>query len=147
MSERRLVILAEGQFGFHTAKTAVGVMRFGSDPVVAVLDSTNAGRTAGEVLGMAGPRWDVPIVATLAEALTIDPRPTALLIGIAPTGGRLPPAWRAMILAALQARDAARAVTLAEEHNQSSIRHLRGSMTSSHDTRRLPLVRRATDAA
>jgi uncharacterized NAD-dependent epimerase/dehydratase family protein len=103
VTERRLVILAEGQFGFHSAKTAVGVMRFGSDQVVAVLDTSNAGRTAGQVLGMVGPRWDVPIVATLAEALAFDPTPTALLIGIAPTGGRLPHAWRATILSALQA--------------------------------------------
>ncbi|MFB3817593.1 MAG: GntR family transcriptional regulator [Candidatus Methylomirabilales bacterium] len=39
-------------------------------------------------------------------------------------------AQHAAILAALQARDAARAVALAEEHNQSSIRHLRGRMQS-----------------
>jgi DNA-binding GntR family transcriptional regulator len=37
-------------------------------------------------------------------------------------------AQHAAILAALQARDAARAVALAEEHNQSSIQHLRGRM-------------------
>ncbi len=103
MSERRLVILAEGQFAFHSAKTAVGVMRYGPDPVVAVLDASQAGRTAGEVLGMTGPRWTVPIVATLDEALTMEPAPTALLIGIAPTGGRLPKTWRATILEALDA--------------------------------------------
>jgi len=103
VAERRLVVLAEGQFGFHSAKTAIGVMRFGPDPVVAVLDATNVGRTAGEVVGLSGPRFTAPIVATLAEALALDPPPTALLVGIAPTGGRLPDAWRTIILDALAA--------------------------------------------
>ena len=101
--DRRLAILAEGQFSPHAGKTAVGVLRYGPDPVVAVLDSTRAGLTAADVLGLRGARFDVPIVADLRTALTRDPRPTALLIGIAPTGGRLPAAWRATILEAIAA--------------------------------------------
>ena len=41
---RRLVILTEGQFGVHHAKTAIGVIRYGHDEIVAVLDSSMAGR-------------------------------------------------------------------------------------------------------
>jgi len=95
--ERRLVILTEGQFAAHNAKTAFGVIRFGTDPVVAVLDSTIAGRNVSDWL----PGHDIPAVATLDEALALRRPPTALLIGIAPTGGRLPAEWRATILAAL----------------------------------------------
>ena len=98
--ERRLVILTEGQFGAHNAKTATGVMRYGRDTVVALLDSAIAGHNAQEFLGP-DPRFDVVAVATLAQAL--ERRPTALLIGIAPTGGKLPPAWRTTILAAIEA--------------------------------------------
>ena len=83
---RRLVILAEGYFGDSHAKTAYGVIRFGRDRVVAVLDSSQAGRDVDEFL----PGHPAPIVATLAEALALTPRPDALLIGIAPTGGKLP---------------------------------------------------------
>lgn len=101
MADRRLVILAEGQFSHHTAKTAVGVLRYGADPVVAVLDSGNVGRTAGAVLGLAGERFATPVVASLEDALRLEPAPTVLLIGIAPIGGRLPEAWRATILTAL----------------------------------------------
>jgi len=96
---RRLAILTEGQFGFHSAKTAMGVIRFGSDPVVAVLDSTIAGRSVADWL----PGHDIPIVASLADALALPEPPTALLIGIAPTGGRLPVSWRATILEATRA--------------------------------------------
>ncbi len=96
---RRLVILTEGEFGPHHAKTAIGVIRYATDRTVAVLDSTIAGRNVGEWL----PGHDVPIVATLAEALALPEPPDTLLIGIAPTGGRLPDAWRAAILEAIAA--------------------------------------------
>jgi uncharacterized NAD-dependent epimerase/dehydratase family protein len=101
---RRIVILAEGQFGPHHGKTAMGVLRYGPDPVVAVIDSTKAGRNVREWLGDA-PRFDVPIVASLDEALahgrTTGMAARALLIGIAPTGGKLPQSWRDTILAAI----------------------------------------------
>jgi D-glutamate N-acetyltransferase len=96
-AERRLVILTEGQFAAHHAKTAFGVIRYGKEPIVAVLDSSIAGRNAAEWL----PGHDIPAVATLREALALPRPPTALLIGIAPTGGRLPAEWRATILEAL----------------------------------------------
>ena len=99
--DRRLVILAEGNFGFHHGKTAMGVIRFGTDKVVAVVDSTQAGRNVREWLGDSG-RYDIPIVASLNDALGFIPRATGLLIGIAPTGGRLPDDWRASILAAIR---------------------------------------------
>jgi uncharacterized NAD-dependent epimerase/dehydratase family protein len=99
---RRLVILVEGQFAAHDAKTAIGVIRYGPDPVVAVLDSTRAGGNVRQLLGD-DPRFDIPIVATLDEALRQPEPPTALLIGIAPTGGRLPASWRATIFRAIEA--------------------------------------------
>jgi D-glutamate N-acetyltransferase len=99
-SPRRLAILAEGNFGFHHGKTAVGVIRYGPDEVVAVIDSTQAGGNVSAIL----PGHDIPIVASLADALAQEPRPDTLLIGIAPTGGKLPASWRAQILEAIRAR-------------------------------------------
>jgi uncharacterized NAD-dependent epimerase/dehydratase family protein len=96
---RRLVILTEGQFSVHDAKTAMGVIRYGSDEIVALLDSTMAGHNLSESL----PGKDVPFVATLREALDRPVKPDGLLIGIAPTGGKLPPAWRAILLEAIEA--------------------------------------------
>jgi uncharacterized NAD-dependent epimerase/dehydratase family protein len=75
------------------------VIRYGRDDVVAVLDSTKAGQNVKAYL----PGNDIPIVATLGEALALPNPPDALLIGIAPTGGRLPDAWRAVILEAIAA--------------------------------------------
>jgi len=91
---RRLIILTEGQTDPIEAKTAVAVMRYGKDEVVALLDSTQVGKTAQQLLGVGG---DIPIVARLDDAPTAD----TLLIGIAPAGGRLPSAWRATLLDAI----------------------------------------------
>ena len=96
---RRLLILTEGQFRAHNAKTAMGVIRYGTDEIVALLDSSIAGHNVNEWL----PGHDIPAVGTLSEALAMPNPPNTLLIGIAPTGGRLPDDWRGIIIAALRA--------------------------------------------
>jgi len=95
---RRLVILTEGH-GIDDAKTATGVIRYGRDDVVAILDSTMVGRNVNESI----PGHDIPFVGRLSDALDGTVRPDGLLLGIAPTGGKLPPAWRAIILEAIDA--------------------------------------------
>ena len=89
----RFVILTAGFTNPHTAKTAVAMLRYRGEEVVALYDDTQAGRTAGELLGVGGA---TPIVGSL-EGLSAD----SLLIGIAPPGGRIPPPWRSVILEAL----------------------------------------------
>ncbi len=97
---RRIAILAEGAFSWHNAKTAVGVIRYGKDPVVAVIDSTKAGQDVSQALG--GPVGaGVPVIKDINEALTYQP--DVLLIGIAPKGGALPEAWRWQLLKAIDA--------------------------------------------
>ena len=98
MSER-LAIFAEGLFESHSGKTAHGVIRYGNRDVVAVVDSTNAGRTAAEIEPFCV--RDVPVVAGVADA--IERGATTLLIGVAPTGGKLDPAWRPALLEAIEA--------------------------------------------
>jgi uncharacterized NAD-dependent epimerase/dehydratase family protein len=95
----RLAIFAEGLFARHSGKTGHGVIRYGTREVLAVVDSTEAGRTAGEVEPFC--LHPVPIVATVREA--IDMGATVLLIGVAPTGGKLDPAWRPALLEAIEA--------------------------------------------
>jgi uncharacterized NAD-dependent epimerase/dehydratase family protein len=90
-ARRRYAILAEGRL--REAKTAHGVLRYGGDEVVAVLDSTLAGRTVGDAMPnlLPDPGRDAPVVATLEEALAHGP--TSVLVGVAPAGGRLPGEW------------------------------------------------------
>jgi uncharacterized NAD-dependent epimerase/dehydratase family protein len=65
--------------------------------VVAVLDSTRAGRTAHECVGVGG---DLPVVGDLDDAHRLGAE--ALLVGIAPQGGELPAPFRAVVLGALE---------------------------------------------
>jgi uncharacterized NAD-dependent epimerase/dehydratase family protein len=61
------------------------VLRYGRDPVVAILDSEHAGETVERL----------PVVGTVADALPY--RPTTALVGVATQGGRFPPAWRELL--------------------------------------------------
>jgi uncharacterized NAD-dependent epimerase/dehydratase family protein len=97
--ERRYAILAEGWFANRSAKTAHGLVRYGKDEVVAVVDSTLAGERVADVLPDLG--RDAPIVGTLEEALELSP--TSVLVGLAPAGGRLPAEWMETLRAAAQA--------------------------------------------
>ena len=93
---KRVAILAEGRFEPHYGKTAMGVIRYGRDEVVAVIDSTHAPGDVGDVVGVGR---GIPIVASLGEALAHDP--SALLIGVAPAGGDIPTEWRPVLAQAL----------------------------------------------
>ena len=99
--ERRYAVLAEGRF--PQAKTAHGVLRYGRDEVVAVLDSTLAGQTVAGAMPnlLSDPGRDAPIVATLEEALAHGP--TSMLVGVAPAGGRLPEEWVQILRGASEA--------------------------------------------
>jgi uncharacterized NAD-dependent epimerase/dehydratase family protein len=95
---KRLLILADGDLGVFSAKTATSLIRYRPDDVVGVLDRQHAGQTTREVLGVPAA---VPIVATMAEGLALGP--DTLVIGIAPAGGGLPEPWRETIRTALGA--------------------------------------------
>ena len=96
---QRIAILAEGSFGVLESKTATVLVRYLPDNVVAVIDSANAGRDTSEIIEIGE---GIPIVRDLAEAMRFNP--TMLAIGIAPPGGELPYAWRAILREAIQNR-------------------------------------------
>ncbi|HLG06120.1 MAG TPA: DUF1611 domain-containing protein [Gemmatimonadales bacterium] len=94
----RFLILADGEFSPETSKTANSVIRYLPDQVVGVMDRVNAGKTVQDVLGYGG---DIPVYGSMDQGL--KHRPNAVLIGIAPAGGRLPDEWRGWLADALDA--------------------------------------------
>jgi uncharacterized NAD-dependent epimerase/dehydratase family protein len=96
MAAPRFLILADGEFGPMTSKTANSVIRYLPERTVGVLDRQHAGKTVQEVLGFGG---NIPVVRTMREGLALNP--TAVLVGIAPVGGRLPEEWRTWLAEAL----------------------------------------------
>jgi uncharacterized NAD-dependent epimerase/dehydratase family protein len=95
--KRRYAVLALDRFE-SDAKTAHGVIAYGGDDVVAVIDPSCAGKTVRDVLPHL--KSDAPIVANVTAALKYDPN--SLLIGTAPKGGALPADWRQAVLEALE---------------------------------------------
>ena len=97
------IVLAEGEFGEAGGKTANGVVMH-SDlfAPTAVVDSERAGETPAAILDRPDAP-DVPITASVADALEVDPNAEALVIGVAPAGGQLPEAWVREIETAIEA--------------------------------------------
>ena len=92
MTDRRILVLGEGfSDDPHYGKTMRGIMRYGPDPVVAILDSERAGdKDEG-----------IPVVATVEDSLAYAP--TVAIVGVATQGGRFPPAWRELLKASIGA--------------------------------------------
>lgn len=97
MPGERLLILTGGQLGVFSSKTAVGVMRCAPDRVAGLLDGEHAGADSRELLRM---DRAFPIFSSVADAMRT--RPDALLIGVAPQGGRLEEHWRESIREAIR---------------------------------------------
>jgi len=87
-------ILAHDQFP-ERAKTAFGVLRYGQQDVVALIDRQTAGSRITEY---AADLQDVPIVESMADV----PECETLLIGVAASGGGFEESWRPDIRAALE---------------------------------------------
>lgn len=92
---KNIVILTEGASRTVAAKTAMGLLRYRAEDVASVLDSTESGATAEEVMGVGA---DVPMIAGLEEC----PRVDAVFIGISPAGGKLPASWKPVLVDALR---------------------------------------------
>src|SRR6266550_818975 len=97
--QHRFLIIADGEFGPLTSKTANSCIRYFPERIVAVLDRKQAGKTAQEVLGFGG---KIPVVGDFERGLAQGKGATAVLIGIAPAGGRLPDEWKAWLRTAIE---------------------------------------------
>ncbi len=95
---RKMIILTDGHYDAHAAKTAICVVRYKPEEVVAVLDRDFADKTCEEVMGTGGA---IPFVDSLEAALKVAAEANTLLIGIAPPGGKIPDAWRPIVLDAI----------------------------------------------
>ncbi|AKG38250.1 hypothetical protein MA03_01685 [Infirmifilum uzonense] len=103
MAEDKAIILSEGLYASTDGKTAHGLVRKSLRfKIVGVIDSTLAGRDAGEVLD--GKPRGIKIYASLEDALGEHPDAKYLIIGVATPGGKLPTLYREIIKKAIQRR-------------------------------------------
>src|SRR5881409_1913834 len=97
--KHRFLIIADGDFGPLTSKTANSCIRYFPERIVAVLDRKQAGKTVQEVLGFGG---NIPVVRDFERGLAQGKGATAVMIGIAPAGGRLPDEWKGWLRTAIE---------------------------------------------
>ena len=81
---RVAILLEDGIKGKH-GKTGLAFLRYSNTKIVAVIDRSFAGESLSELTQI---DCDAPIVTDMQAALAY--KPDALLIGIAPSGGKLP---------------------------------------------------------
>lgn len=91
---RKMILLTEGAESYGSAKTAINLLRYKPEEVVSVLDRARAGQSAMQAFGVGGA---IPVVASLDDAGRAD----TLVIGIAPSGGKLPAVMKAIVLEAI----------------------------------------------
>jgi len=101
-SQETAVILANGMFRTPFAKTAHGLVR---GPcrfrVVGIIDDTCAGEDAGELLD--GRTRDIPIFESVSKMVeSLGARPDYCVIGVATSGGVMPPELRKDLVDAAQ---------------------------------------------
>ncbi len=97
--ERRIVILADGQFSSLGSTIANAALLYIPEQVVGVIDSKSAGQSTQAVIGIGG---TIPIFRSLDDCLHLSP--TCMLIGVTPPGGQIPPEWRPVVLGAIKQR-------------------------------------------
>lgn len=87
--EHRVAILLHEGIRDSNGKTGLTFLRYGLASVVAVIDQQCVGESLSQLTGIS---CNAPIVDSVASALAYQP--DVLVIGIAPSGGALPEAWR-----------------------------------------------------
>ncbi len=94
---RLAILLHEGIKG-NKGKTGLSLLRFSETTIAVVIDRDCPGE---DLVALTGIQRPAPIVGSVREALAYQP--DVLAIGIAPTGGALPAAWRQELQQAIAA--------------------------------------------
>jgi uncharacterized NAD-dependent epimerase/dehydratase family protein len=95
---RRVAVLVHDRFGTFTSKTAMALIRYGEDRVVAAVDRSKRQVDASEYIGPSGE--GIQVVNDIGQALRMDL--DALVFGWAPEGGTVPDHDRRDLLVALE---------------------------------------------
>lgn len=91
---RKMIILTEGMTSPQYAKTAMNLIKYKPEEVLALFDSTTVGESTKLLLGT---DTDIPII----NDLSLFPDANTLLLGVATSGGIYPPEWRKVIIQAI----------------------------------------------
>jgi uncharacterized NAD-dependent epimerase/dehydratase family protein len=83
-----IALFMQDSLGSDNGKMGYGIMRYSTNPIACVIDSTQAGQTVRQACGLP---FDVPVVASIAQAQSLGAN--VIVTGTAPSGGRIPKGW------------------------------------------------------
>lgn len=86
--DKKVAIYMEDALGVPEGKMGHGILKYSPNPVVAVIDSKHAGKDISQFVKC---DRDCPIVASIEDAKKHGAE--VLVLGIAPSGGKLPDEW------------------------------------------------------
>ena len=95
---QKVAVYMEGHVDSDYGKMGTGVVRYLQNPIVGIIDKKLAGNRIQDFMFT---DRDIPILANLDEA--IKKGAEVLILGIAPSGGRIPESWNPVIEKALSA--------------------------------------------
>lgn len=95
---QKVAVYMEGHVDSDYGKMGTGVVRYLQNPIVGIIDKKLAGNRIQDFMFT---DRDIPILANLDEA--IKKGAEVLILGIAPSGGRIPESWNPVIEQALSA--------------------------------------------
>ncbi len=93
---QRVALYMEGYIHTEYVKMGLGVMRYLQNPIVGIIDSNHAGSNINQEYTI---DRDIPIYKKLDQV--IDQGAEVLILGIAPSGGKIPDTWHSVIQDAL----------------------------------------------
>ena len=93
---QRVALYMEGYIHSEYVKMGLGVIRYLQNPIVGIIDSNHAGRNINQEYSI---DRDIPIYKKLVQV--IDQGAEVLILGIAPSGGKIPDTWHSVIKEAL----------------------------------------------
>ena len=87
----------EGHIDSDYGKMGMGVIRYLQNPIIGIIDQSHAGKKMNELFQFSGP---IPIYESLQQVA--DKEVEVLILGIAPSGGKIPDSWASVIDEALE---------------------------------------------
>lgn len=97
-TSHKLAIYMPHSLTHESGKMGLGILRFSTNKICCVIDPDHTGKNLKELTGI---DKSIPIVSNFQEAIQLEAN--ALILGIAPSGGRLPDTWTKPIEEALNA--------------------------------------------
>ncbi len=101
-ADHKIALLLHGGIKGDRGKTGLSLLRYSPSPTVVVIDRDAVGESLAALTGISsGVNSQAPIVESVAAALAYEP--DILVIGLAPSGGAFPEAWRQELKEAIEA--------------------------------------------